>query len=108
MRLSTDLLKKMGYREGVRVEQGATVSDLKESIKDGSYLHYGRLAFIYVQHDSSEAWRYDKEQKAWVQLSGADVLNARRSVRIAKGESAPGCLGSFDNRIEPSPLGAEY
>ena len=90
--LSTDLLKQMGYRDGVKVSQGATVSDLKESIKDGSYLHYGRLAFIYVQHDSSEAWRYDKEQKAWVQLSGADVLNARRSVRIAKGESAPGVI----------------
>jgi len=90
--MSTDLLKKMGYKDGEKISEGASVSDLKESLKDGNYLHYGRLSFIYVQHDSSEAWRYDKDSKAWVQLSGAEVLNARRSVRIAKGVSAPGVI----------------
>ena len=97
--LSNEVLKQLGYnRDGVKELGGASVSDLSESFeyanafKDGSYLHYGRLAFIYVQHDSSEAWSYDKDQKAWVELSGAEVLNARRSVRIAKGESAPGVI----------------
>lgn len=96
--LSSDVLKTMGYKDGVRISDGPAVSELSKSIeyenafKDGSYLHYGRLAFIYVQHDSSEAWRYEKDTKEWKQLSGADVLNARRSVRIAKGESAPGVI----------------
>ena len=97
--LSNEVLKQLGYnRDGVKELGGASVSDLSESFeyanafKDGSYLHYGRLAFIYLQHDSSEAWSYDKDQKAWVELSGAEVLNARRSVRIAKGESAPGVI----------------
>jgi len=82
--LSDDQIKKM--------EAGATVSDLKSSLQDGSYLHFGRLSLIYVQHDSSEAWQYNKESKDWAELKGADVLNARRSVRIAKGESAPGVV----------------
>lgn len=96
--LSNDVLKQMGYKDGVKISDGPSVDELSKSFeyegafKDGSYLHYGRLAFIYVQHDSSEAWRYDKDSKEWVQLSGADVLNARRSVRIAKGESAPGVI----------------
>jgi len=96
--LSSDIMKKMGYKGGVKEFDGASVADLSSSeeyghaFKDGSYLHYGRLAFIYIQHDSSEAWRYDKDTKGWVELSGADVLNARRSVRIARGESAPGVI----------------
>ena len=96
--LGTDVLKKMGYKDGVKIFEGPSVDALSRSIdsenafKDGNYLHYGRLAFIYVQHDSSEAWRYDKDNKTWVELSGADILNARRSVRIAKGESAPGVI----------------
>lgn len=97
--LPTAVLKQMGYdSDGVKQLGGATVDELSKSFeyesafKDGSYLHYGRLAFIYVQHDSSEAWKYDKDSKAWVELSGAEVLNARRSVRIAKGESAPGVI----------------
>lgn len=97
--LPRTVLKQMGYNsDGVKEFDGASVSDLSNSLEygssfmDGSYLYYGRLAFIYVQHDSSEAWSYDKDQKAWVELSGAEVLNARRSVRIAKGESAPGVI----------------
>ena len=77
--------------------KGATISDLKDRLADGTYLHYGRLSFIYVQHDSSEAWRYDRTagdngDGGWVQLKGADIQNARRSVRIARGESAPGVI----------------
>ncbi len=82
--LTTEMRKDMA--------SGATLSDIKGRLRDGSFLHYGRLAFIFVQHDSSEAWRFVKEDKEWVQLSGSDILNARRSVRIALGESAPGVL----------------
>lgn len=93
-----EVLKAMGYKDGIKLADGPSVSELKDSFeyasafKDGSYLHYGRLAFIYVHHDSSEAWRYKNDSKEWVQLSGAEVLNARRSVRIAKGEAAPGVI----------------
>lgn len=96
--LSSEVLKTLGYKEGVKEAGGPSISDLSDSVeyensfKDGSYLHYGRLAFIYVEHDSSEAWKYNINSKAWEQLSGAEVLNARRSVRIAKGESAPGVI----------------
>ena len=95
---TAETLKAMGYKDGEKVADGPSVADLSDSFeyenafKDGSYLHYGRLAFIYVQHDSSEAWRYNNDSKEWVQLDGAEVLNARRSVRIAKGESAPGVI----------------
>jgi len=75
-----------------KMKDGATISDLKSELMDGSYLHYGRMALVYLQYDSSEAWRWDKEAKDWTQLSGGDVLNVRRAVRIARGESAPGVV----------------
>jgi hypothetical protein len=66
--------------------------DFRDSLKDGAYVHFGRLSLIYLQHDSSEAWRWDQPTEAWVQLSGSEVLDARRAVRIARGESAPGVI----------------
>lgn len=75
--------------------EGATQverEDLRDNLKDGAYVHFGRLSLIYLQHDSSEAWRWDKPTEAWVQMSGSDVLDARRAVRIARGESAPGVI----------------
>jgi len=59
-----------------------------------TYLHYGRLSFVYLEFDSSEAWRYDLDGKNWVELSGSDVLDVRRAVRIARGQSAPGVLSA--------------
>jgi len=75
--------------------EGATQverADLRDSINDGAYVHFGRLSLIYLQHDSSEAWRWDQPTEAWVEMSGSDVLDARRAVRIARGESAPGVI----------------
>lgn len=99
--LTDDHKKKMGYDEdGNRGEGGATVKDLKEELKDGVYLHYGRLALVYLEFDSSQAWRYDKEAKDWTQLAGADVLEVRRAVRIARGQSAPGVLAAPINLVK--------
>ena len=93
--LTDDHKKKMGYDEdGKPTGNGASVADLKEELKDGVYLHYGRLALVYLEFDSSQAWRYDKEAKDWEQLAGADVLEVRRAVRIARGQSAPGVLAA--------------
>lgn len=77
-----------------KILAGATISDIKNELMDGSYLHYGRLALVYLEFDSSEAWRYDKEAKDWIELSGADIVNVRRAVRIARGQSAPGVLSA--------------
>ncbi|MEP3891151.1 MAG: DUF3450 domain-containing protein [Hellea sp.] len=93
--LTSDHKKKMGYDEdGKPTGNGATVSDLKGELMDGAYLHYGRLALVYLEFDSSEAWRYDKEAKDWVELSSADIIEIRRAVRIARGQSAPGVLAA--------------
>jgi len=99
--LTDDHKKKMGYDEdGKPTGDGATVTELKEELKDGVYLHYGRLALVYLEYDSSEAWRYDKEENDWQQLAGADVLEVRRAVRIARGQSAPGVLAAPINLIK--------
>jgi len=92
--LTDDHKKKMGYVEGKPTGNGATVSDLKSELMDGAYLHYGRLALVYLEFDSSEAWRYDKETKDWVELSGGDIIDVRRAVRIARGQSAPGVVSA--------------
>lgn len=98
--LTSDHKKKMGYdKDGVKSGNGATVSDLKGELMDGAYLHYGRLALVYLEYDSSEAWRYDKETKDWVELSGGDVLDVRRAVRIARGQSAPGVVSAPVNLV---------
>jgi len=98
--LTSDHKKKMGYdKDGVKSGNGATVSDLKGELMDGAYLHYGRLALVYLEYDSSEAWRYDKETKDWVELSGGDVLDVRRAVRIARGQSAPGVVAAPVNLV---------
>ena len=83
-----------------KMDAGATISDLKSELMDGAYLHYGRLSLVYLEYDSSEAWRYDKEQKDWVELSGSDVLDVRRAVRIARGQSAPGVIAAPVNLVK--------
>lgn len=99
--LTDDHKKKMGYdKDGKPTGNGATVADLKEELKDGVYLHYGRLALVYLEFDSSQAWRYDKEAKDWEQLAGADILEVRRAVRIARGQSAPGVLAAPVNLVK--------
>ena len=92
--LTTDVKKKMGYVDGKPTGNGAPLSAMKSEIMDGAYLHYGRLALVYLEFDSSQAMRYDKETKDWVVLKGADVLDVRRGVRIARGQSAPGVLSA--------------
>ena len=82
--LSTDQMKQL--------EAGSTIDDISDSIKDGNYVHFGRLSFVYLDLDSREGFRWSKEANGWEQLSSGDILNARRSVRIARGESAPGVV----------------
>lgn len=92
--LTKDMMDKMGYLDGKPTGNGAPLSAMKSEIMDGAYLHYGRLALVYLEFDSSQAMRYDMDAKDWVELSGADVLGVRRAVRIARGQSAPGVLSA--------------
>jgi len=74
------------------MEDGGELEGIVDTIKDGNYVHFGRLSFIYLDLDSREGFRWSKEANDWEPLSSGDILNARRSVRIARGESAPGVV----------------
>jgi len=84
---------RVGDDRWVKDDDGAIKLDkktgLKEEIFDGSYLRYGRLAYVYLDADSSGAMRYDLTQKAWVDLPKKNIVDIRRAVRIANGEAAP-------------------
>ncbi len=73
-------------------EDGVTIEQMKNELKDGSYLRYGRMALVYNAADNSETLRYDPTAKAWERVTGGRALDIRRAVRIAKGESAPGVV----------------
>ena len=64
-------------------------TNLREEIFDGSYLRYGRLAYVYLQADSSQALRYDLDAKEWTDLPKKHIADIRRAVKIASGEAAP-------------------
>lgn len=85
--LSKDQMKSLG-----EPENRAPVDLIADTIKDGNYVHFGRLSFIYLDLDSREGFRWSKEANGWEPLSSGDILNARKSVRIARGESAPGVV----------------
>lgn len=74
------------------LEDGKTLDDISDTIRDGNYVHFGRLSFIYLDLDSKEGLRWSKDANGWEPLSSGDILNARKSVRIARGESAPGVV----------------
>lgn len=76
------------------VAAGASLEDLAKegSLNDGNYIHFGRLALLYLEVDSSEGYRYDKESQSWTKLSQGEIIGVRKSVRIARGESAAGVL----------------
>ena len=86
------------------IEAGATLDDLakEESINDGNYVHFGRLALLYLQIDSSEGYRYNKETKAWDALSSGEIIGVRKTVRVARGESAASVV-TAPIEIDPAP-----
>ena len=74
------------------IKSGATVPDLKDTILDGNFLHFGRLSLVYLEQDSSEGYRYNQDTKEWDKLPSGDIIGIRKAVRISRGESAPGTL----------------
>lgn len=82
--LSTDQQKQL--------DNGASLDAFADTIKDGNYVHFGRMSYMYLDLDSREGFRWSKESNGWEPLASGDILNARRAVRIARGESAPGVV----------------
>lgn len=71
---------------------GAEMEDLQSQLYDGNYIHFGRLALLYLERDSSEGYRYNEATKQWDPLSNSELLGLRQNVRIARGESAIGTM----------------
>ena len=86
------------------IAAGATFEALAEQgdLHDGNYIHFGRLALLYLHIDSSAGYRYDKESKGWEKLSQSEIIGLRRSVRIARGESAAGVV-TAPILVNPAP-----
>lgn len=70
------------------LRNGAELEDLEEQLYDGNYIHFGRLALLYLERDSSEGYRFNQTTEKWDALSNSELLGLRQSVRIARGESA--------------------
>ncbi len=72
------------------LKNGAVVEDFNQlgQLPDGNYIHYGRLALLYLERDSSEGYRYNAASKQWDPISNTELLSLRQDVRIARGESA--------------------
>ncbi len=89
---STSATCNLSKEQKEHIEEGGDIEGIEETILDGNYVHFGRLSFIYLDLDSREGFRWSKKTNDWEALSSGDILNARRSVRIARGESAPGVV----------------
>lgn len=72
------------------LDAGATVEDFNQlsQLPDGNYIHFGRMALLFLERDSSEGYRYSAAEKAWQPLPNSELLALRQNVRIARGESA--------------------
>ena len=93
--LSKDMKERLDNGFNIDGKVG-DIADVSGEILDGNYVHFGRLSFIYLDLDSREGMRWSKDagegKGGWEPLSSGDILNARKSVRIARGESAPGVV----------------
>jgi len=57
-----------------------------------NFIRFGRTSFVYVSKDESEIAIYNLGNKDWDVLTGADAIQLRQAIRIAKGEAAPGVV----------------
>lgn len=83
---------------------GAEIEDLREQLYDGNFIHFGRMALLYLERDSSEGYRYNQETSSWDRLSNSELLGLRQNVRIARGESA---IGTMTTPVRVGETGAD-
>ena len=77
------------YGMGVDSYEGA------HPTRDGNvvnFIRFGRTSLVYVTKDEGEIARYDNSSRSWEVLDGADAIQMRQAIRIAKGEAAPGLI----------------
>lgn len=78
----------LSAEQAAALENGADITDLRDEIYDGNYIHFGRLNLMYLERDSSEGYRYNEETSAWDPVPNSELLSLRQNVRIARGDSA--------------------
>lgn len=57
-----------------------------------NFIRFGRTSLVFITKDEGEIARYDLASKSWVPVEGADAIEMRQAIRIAKGEAAPGLV----------------
>jgi len=57
-----------------------------------NFVRFGRTSLVYMSKDESEIARYNLATGDWDELSGADSIQFRQAIRIAKGEAAPNLI----------------
>lgn len=55
----------------------------------GTYLRYGRVSLAYMNQRATSARRYDVPSGKWVDVSGNELLDIRKAIRMSRGEVAP-------------------
>ena len=58
----------------------------------GSHLRYGRVGMAYLSDDMTKARRFDVKERKWIDVTGSELVEIRRAVRISKGEVATGVV----------------
>jgi len=77
---------EVSYGQGIDSYEGAHPTRPGNVV---NFLRFGRTALVYITKDETEVARYNLEGRSWDVLGGADALQMRQAIRVAKGEAAP-------------------
>ena len=80
---------EVSYGQGIDSYEGAHPTRPGNVV---NFIRFGRTSFVYISKDEGELARYDLASKSWETLQGADEIQMRQAIRIAKGEAAPGIV----------------
>ena len=75
--------------DGEIKENPLTLKPYEESREQGTFLRYGRVALVYMDDRMLSARRWDHPEGKWIDVSGAELLDIRKAIRVARGEVAP-------------------
>jgi len=80
---------EVSFGQGIDAYEGAHPSRPGNVV---DFIRFGRVALVYMTKDENEIALYDMESQEWKQLGGDSAIKMRQSIRIAKGEAAPGIV----------------
>ena len=75
--------------DGTIKENPLTMKPYEKTREQGTFLRYGRVALVYMDDRMVSARRWDQPSAKWVDVSGAELLDIRKAIRVARGEVAP-------------------